>query len=179
MFSVSLGQYEVRCQTGLPDFLGSYIEHAMLAEQIELQATEGTSCFLSLSRRGDPWPFLVVAQRYKPPHGFFPGTLIVPESNRLFLGAGERLLCYDLAKPARLWEDFTDCGFWIWSRWGDVVLMGAETELAAWSVDGQKLWTRFVDPPWTYRVAGNVIEVDCELCEPVSRRMNLLTGEPT
>lgn len=178
MFSVSLVEYEIQCQVGLPDLLNDYIEHATLAEQIGLGKNEGTPCFFALSRHGDPWPFLVVAQRYQPPHGFFPGALVVPETGRLFLGAGDRLLCYDLLKPARIWEDAADCGFWFWSRWGDVVLMGAETELAAWDIDGQKLWTRFVDPPWAHRVEGNVIEVNCELCEPASGRMNLLTGEP-
>jgi hypothetical protein len=102
------------------------------------------------------------------------GALIVPETDRLFLGAGERLLCYDLVKPARLWEDSADCGFWFWSRWGDVVIMGAETELAAWNIDGQKLWTRFVDPPWEYRVEGNTAEINCDVA---SGRIDIRTGE--
>jgi len=29
--------------------------------------------------------------------------------------------------------------------------MSAELELAAWRTDGTKLWTTFVEPPWTYR----------------------------
>src|SRR5262245_2659417 len=147
MFSVSFGEYELCCQdAGLPDLLPQYLQRAALAEQIDLASREGAACFVALSRRGAPWPFLVVAQRYEPASpGFFPGVLVVPETQRLFLGAGRRLLCYDLARPARLWEDEADCGFWFWSRWGEVVLMGAELELAAWDLGGRKLWSRFAD----------------------------------
>ena len=120
MFSVGLGEYELRCQAeGLPDMLAQYLEHAALAEQIELSSRDGAACFFALSRRGAPWPFLVVAQRYEPAGcGFIPGALVVSESQRLFLGAGRRLLCYSLSEPARFWEDVADCGFWFWSRWG-------------------------------------------------------------
>src|SRR5262245_28400288 len=109
MFSLSLGEYEIDCQdVGLPHLLPQYVEHAGLAEQIDLAERDGAFCFFSIKRRGEPWPFLVVAQRYSPAGGgFFPGALVVPETHRLFIGAGKRLLGYDLQKPARIWEDAT------------------------------------------------------------------------
>jgi hypothetical protein len=93
--------------------------------------------------------FLVVSQRNAPgaESGFYPGLVVVPETHRLFLGAGWRLLAYDLSGPARLWADETR-GFWSWSRYGEVVIMAG------------RLWSRAVEPPWTYRVEGRVVVVD-------------------
>jgi hypothetical protein len=38
--------------------------------------------------------------------------------------------------------------------------MAAELELAAWDVNGRKLWSWFVEPPWEFAVAGDVVTVD-------------------
>jgi hypothetical protein len=59
-----------------------------------------------------------------------------------------------------LWIDTADCGFWSWSRFGDYVLMSAELELAAWTYDGVKLWSTFVESPWSYSVAHDVVMLD-------------------
>ncbi|WP_216327664.1 hypothetical protein [Deinococcus aestuarii] len=104
---------------------------------------------------------LVVVQRFESHGGIFgPGVLIVPETGLLFLGAGTRLLAYDLNEPTRLWEDFTEHGFLAWDRIGGVVLMSAELELAAWTTAGRKLWTTFVEPPWSYSRDGDDLELD-------------------
>ncbi len=162
MFRVSVGEYEIGCQAdGLPGLLSEYQQRAILAEDFGVADDAGASvCFVSVGR---PlmWPSLVVIQRYSPAgFGFVPGVLLVPEVHRLFIGAGTRLLGYDLSGPARLWEDHTDCGFWSWSRHERVVLMAAELELAAWDLSGHKLWSRFVEPPWEYSVTGVVVAVD-------------------
>ncbi|GAA0580321.1 hypothetical protein GCM10010172_76640 [Paractinoplanes ferrugineus] len=56
--------------------------------------------------------------------------------------------------------DEADFGFWGWCRHGEVVLMSAELELAAWTVDGEKLWTTFVEPPWSYDIDAGRVRVD-------------------
>jgi hypothetical protein len=33
-------------------------------------------------------------------------------------------------------------------------------ELAAWSLAGAKLWTTFVEPPWSYRTTGGQVLLD-------------------
>ncbi len=179
MFSVSLGEYEAYCQgDDLPDMmLENYHRRAELAEHFDQSGTGGTSrCFVAVRRRGAGWPFLVVTQRYSPSGiGFAPGLMLAPETHRLFIGAGCRLLAYDLSRPARLWEDVADTAFWFWSRYGDVVLMAAELELAAWDIQGGKLWSRFVEPPWEYRVEGRVVVLD--VMGAVSR-VDLLGGQP-
>jgi len=107
------------------------------------------------------WPFLVVAQKFWPAvAGFSPGVLMVPETRRLFIGAGERLLAYDIDGPRRLWEDRADTGFWHWHQHEDVVLMSAELEFAAWDTSGAKLWSMFVEPPWSYEIRGDQLQLD-------------------
>lgn len=161
MFSVSLGHYRIDCRNGdPPDLPPDYIARAAIAETIDLDSPDGAVAYLGVSRGAD-WPFLVVAQRYEPAgFGFFPGVLLITETDVLFLGAGTRLLAYDLKTPARLWEDEAEAGFLRWDRYGDVVLMSGELELAAWDVSGKKLWTRFVEPPWEYEVADGQILLD-------------------
>jgi len=161
MFSVTLGDYTLLCQDdGLPDLTAEYLQHASLAEQFDISRSEGRAAFLAISREAD-WPFLVVALRYEPAGGgFAPGVLLVPETGRLFVGAGTRLLAYDLTASARLWEDHADFGFWAWQRHADTVLMSAELEPAAWTTEGRKLWTANVDPPWSYRVSDGRVELD-------------------
>ena len=162
MSRVSIGEYEVCCQAdGLPAMLSEYQQRAALSEDFDVADEAGSSvCFLSVGRV-QQWPSLVVVQRYSPAgYGFVPGVHLVAETHRLFIGAGRRLLGYDLSRPVRLWEDQAECGFWSWSQHGSVVLMAAELELAAWDVGGRKLWSRFVEPPWEFSVAGDVIAVD-------------------
>jgi hypothetical protein len=177
MFRVCVGDYEVCCQAdGLPDLLPEYQKRAALAEDFGTADAAGSSaCFVSVGRPGQ-WPSLVVTQRYSPAGcGFVPGVLLAPEAHRLFVGAGCWLLAYDLSRPARLRDDEAHCGFWSWSRHGQVVLMAAELELAAWEVSGRKLWSRFVEPPWDYTVDGGVITLDVM---GVVSRLQLLSGHP-
>jgi hypothetical protein len=69
-------------------------------------------------------------------------------------------LAYDLQRLLRLWTDQADTGFWQWKRHGDTVVMSAELELAAWDTLGRKLWTTFVEPPWSYEVRDRVVHLD-------------------
>jgi L-alanine-DL-glutamate epimerase-like enolase superfamily enzyme len=144
----------------VPEIFQHYAERARLAEEIDLREPDGEICFIGVAQDSS-WPFLVVTQRYAPAgYGFDPGVLIVAETNVLFVGAGERLLAYDLLAPKRLWEDAADCGFWRWARHGSCVVMSAELELAAWDLEGKKLWSTFVEPPWDYEVNRGQVELD-------------------
>ncbi len=159
MFSITVGPYTVSCHPDrLPDLYGQYVGRAGLVEEFDLEGTEGTCCFLAVSR-GVGWPFLVVAQRYNPSGGFRPGALLVPETDLLFVGAGERLTSYRLDGPERLWLDTTGW-FWGWARHGDRVILSAELELTAYDLHGRKRWSVFVEPPWEYEVLAGRIELD-------------------
>jgi hypothetical protein len=113
-------------------------------------------------QRAANWPELVISQRFEPgpEAGFFPGVFLVPESHILFVGAGTRVLAYDLQKIRRLWEDDCDTGFWGWKRHGDMVLLSAELELAGWDLQGEKKWSTFVEPPWEYAVRNGRVHLD-------------------
>jgi hypothetical protein len=160
-FTIAMDGWTILAQHGLPVIYQSYQQHAVLLDEFNLASDKGDSYFLAVSRAGDPWPRLVVAQRYQPCHGFDPGIALVPETAVLFAGAGTRLLAYALLDPPRrLWEDAADMGFWRWSVHHSAVLMAAELELAAWTRSGEKLWSMFVEPPWSYQVVGEQVQLD-------------------
>lgn len=163
MAEITLGDYRVLAAAdSLPEIHSSYREHAVLAEEFDLDATGGSLCFFAVGERDGDWPSLVVAQRYDPSGwGFNPGLLIVPETDVVFIGAGTRVLAYKHhPQPSRLWVDQAAIGFWGWSRVDDIVFMSAEIEFAAWSVDGRKLWTTYVEPPWTFTVSDGHVHLD-------------------
>jgi hypothetical protein len=160
----SCGTYTLSASVGgLPSAYSKFAAHARLHEDLGIRSTDGTALFFSVRTLVQDWPELVVALRFAPgpEAGFYPGFLLIPESDVLFVGAGTCLLAYELSTIARrLWEDVTDFGFWGWRRHGNIVLMSAETELAAWDIHGRKLWTMFVEPPWSYKVRGDCLDLD-------------------
>jgi hypothetical protein len=163
--SVEVDGWRVITSSNLPTTLSAYREHALLHDDLgELERREAEGFFfVAIGRADETWPSLVVTQPVSPSEGgFAPGVLIVPETNTAFIGAGTRLLCYEHASGrwTRSWEDRTDVGFWGWRRHGDVVVMSAEIEMAAWSVSGAKLWTRSVEPPWSYEVIDGTVDLD-------------------
>jgi hypothetical protein len=172
------GDYRVYCREGsLADLPPGMAEQAVLFEQFGT-SEPGPTCICAVWRTGNERPLLIVLQR-APSAWFPPNVLVVPETDRLFLGVGERLLGYDLLQPARLWEDATMCGMYDWTRHGDVILMSAELELAAWDITGRKLWSAWAEPPWHYTVEGAAVVLD--VMGAVSR-FDLRTGprrEPT
>lgn len=160
MFSISIGDFDLICHNGPTSAIWSeYRSHTRLLDEFDIDDTEGEACHLAV-RRHQQWPLLVVTQRCKLPGMFDPHALLVPETNVLLLGVGERLLAYCLDGPSRLWEDWTECGVWGWSRHGNHILLSAELELAAWDMKGNKLWTTFVEPPWEYKVSEGVVSLD-------------------
>jgi hypothetical protein len=117
-----------------------------------------------------------VAQHHEPSGPGFPlGVLLVPETGVLLIGAGERVLAYDIRVPELLWEDRAEFGFWAFARHGDVILMLAELELAAWTTAGHKVWSVFVEPPWTYTVHEQTVTLDVM---GRVRSLDLRTGTP-
>ena len=156
------GEYTISGTIGGPPSIYSVIlEHAVLHEDFG-RGSDGTVLVVSAGRSSFSWPELVVSQLFEPgpEQGFHPGVLLVAETHLLLVGAGTRLLAYDFRTMRRLWEDTADFGFWDWEQCGDVVLMSAELDLAAWNIQGRKMWTTFVEPPWDYSVDGRQLQLD-------------------
>ena len=163
--SVSIGGYQVSVAPTLPATLELFRSRALLAEHFDLESDDlaAGTCFVAVQREPSDWPQLVVTQRFAPAgQGFDPGVLVVPETGTVFVGAGERLIAYSTSGDdwGRLWLDAADVGFWGWRRHGDFVVMSAELELAAWTTEGEKLWSTFVEPPWSYSVESDGLELD-------------------
>ena len=164
MNSVRMGDWELRIEDGsLPSIFASYLKNAEFVDQIDVNNAEGRFHFLGVSKgeTNNGWPSVIVAQKYKDhQQAFSPGFLLVPDTSLIFVGAGERLLCYDIEEKMRLWEDETDCGFWGWSQSGPYVLMSAELEFGVWGQSGEKLWSTFVEPPWSFEIMGSIVKLD-------------------
>jgi hypothetical protein len=158
------GPYVLSASVGaLPSTYSRLVAHAVVLEDFGIRSADGTALFFSIGSVDRDWPELVVALRFAPGSeaGFAPGFMLIPESHVAFVGAGRCLLAYELSTVVRrLWEDVTDLGFLGWRRHGDIVLMSAETELAAWHISGRKLWTTFVEPPWSYKVLRDRLDLD-------------------
>jgi hypothetical protein len=153
MFTITIGPYRVVTELGrLPSVYAAYRDHAALCEEFDLQSA-GELWFLAVGTDAD-WPGLVVAQRFQPgrEQGFSPEVLVVLETDLVLIGAGERLLAYTLRKQKRLWEESGCSGFSGWRRYGDVLVMLGEAELAAWDLLGRKLWAAPVEAPWCHHV---------------------------
>ena len=163
---------------GLPAMADEYAKRASVNDLFETHRDGGNWCYVAVSNtKRTEWPFLTVTQRYWPCEGGFdPGIILIPETKRLFIGAGERLLAYDLDGPQRLWEDSADTGFWCWARHDDTIVMSAELELAAWDLLGRKLWTTYVEPPWEYSVSGSTLNLDVM---GVKSHFNMIAGPKT
>lgn len=138
----------------LPDLYPQYRAKAQLADEFDLSHSDAGLSFFGVVRDSG-WPILTIVQRYSPSQaGFIPGAIFVPETSTFFVGAGERLLAYNIDNPRRLWVDSTRSGFWRWYRHEEFILMAAELEFAVWSFDGQKRWSTFVEPPWDFEIHG-------------------------
>lgn len=161
LVTVAVGGYTILLHgSALAPQHDGYVEHAALVEEFDLKRHEGVLSFVGVTREGAVWPSLVVVQRFSPAgYGFQPGVCLVPETGVCFIGAGERLLAYDVesAVPRQLWAEKCAMGFTGWGLHGDVVVMSAELEVAAWTTLGEKLWSRPVEPPWSYTVAGDTL----------------------
>lgn len=159
---VCTGQYTLFLQDrGLPSMADEYIKRATLSEEFDSDDDHCDTCFIAVAHSRHDWPFLTITQQFAPSgRGFEPGAILIPETNRLLIGAGTRLLAYNLETIERQWEDMADTGFWSWSRHKNTIIMSAELEMAAWDLSGKKLWSTFVEPPWNYDVVGNAVTLD-------------------
>ena len=158
--SVAVDGWSILVQRGLPQAFDTYCSQARLVETFDMNLSDGDFCFAAAGPV-DNWPSVVTAQHFEPAQGGFdPGVAFIADTRLFFLGAGTRLLAYDLQRPARIWEDVAEMGFWHWSVYPDAVLMAGELELAAWDRLGTKLWTRFVEPPWSHRVIDHRVHLE-------------------
>jgi hypothetical protein len=163
-----VGQWGVRTALGFPAIVDEYRQRAALADRFPCESgdDDATALFVAVARPDEDWPSLVVTQCWGPSGpGFAPGVLVVPETGRVFIGAGGRLLCYrELgATWTRQWEaEAAWPGFWGWHLHGNVVLMAGEVELRAWTTAGEPLWAEAVDPPWSYRVTDGIVEIELD-----------------
>jgi hypothetical protein len=161
MITCTIDKYRISVeQYKLPELYTYYVNNAQLVEEYDLDNRDGEIFYISVGT-GEGWDFLSVAQRYEPSEGgFYPGFLILPETDILFIGAGQRILLYDLKQVKKIDEDFYNEGFLGWIRYKDYVIMLAELDVTCWRSNGEKIWSRFVEPPYNVEFEDDKIILD-------------------
>lgn len=163
LLNLYVGEWRIGAENGaLPDLVNFYSRKASHVFEYDMLSADGKPLFVGIGRADAPgWPELVACQRYEDgSDSFSPGILLVPETSTLFIGAGQRLLGYDLRTFENLWEEQTMVGFWGWHQQGDHVFLLAELEFGVFTSAGKRLWSTFVEPPWDFRVDGDIVELD-------------------
>lgn len=107
-------------------------EHALMADLLPLGPDDDGVLRVAVVAPGEQAPSLVARLGYYASAGFGADALLVPETGRVFAGAGTRLICYCRADGRwwRQWEREVEVGFWGLARHGEMVVMDAELELA-------------------------------------------------
>jgi hypothetical protein len=161
MFTVGVGAYTLVWSLGRNAFALQRHDEALIKEIGQLWSAKEVAS-LAVYLDSARLPFLVIAigqNPWYPEHHPTFGAQLIPETHTLFVGANEEVLAFDLRKPALLWRDNADSGFWSLQRYGDFVLMAAELTLVAWDLYGTKQWATFVEPPYDYTVTDGTVHL--------------------
>lgn len=174
--AVSVGGWTIETSAGgLPSIYEFHRDNAAAVFEFGHASDDAGVSFVGLRRHGADHNEIVIAQRFWPSgSGFDPAALITSDPDRLFVGAGERILYFDLDRGTLIWEDVVEMGFWGWSLHADVVVMSGELSFTVFDRAGAKLWSTFVEPPWGYECAANTVTLDVM---GVKARYRLRSGE--
>ncbi|MBA2964348.1 MULTISPECIES: hypothetical protein [Ramlibacter] len=176
MLQVSVVPYVVSVALSPDEAMDMPDSRDVLRSRLECEADDRDYLSIAIWRRGSS-ALLLVNGWYSPGprSGFLPGILVVPETAVAFIGAGTVARSYSLESPALIECHETSVGFSGWQQHGNLVVMACELELSVWTTQGTRLWSRFVEPPWSYEVEGEQIDVDV-MGEQV--RLDMRTGMP-
>ncbi len=161
-FEALVGRYRLTWDDGDPASYYTQRQRATIVDVIARDDADAHSGVLSVGLSDGSWPFLILRHSGTVP--WAEDTLrldvaLIPETHILFVGAHSAVWAYDLRQPARLWTDTAEMGFLGWQRHGEAVVMSAELELAAWDLQGHKLWSTFVEPPYDYTIVDNRVQL--------------------
>lgn len=161
MLHTTIGKYSVSLWSSPDDINHHTREFAVATKHLTTHESRGDYVAIGVSDAG-PGADLLVEGQYSPgpASGFHPGILIIPETGIVFIGVGTNVLVYNMAPISEIVHAQTEVGFWYWHQHGASVFMCAELELAVWNIDGQKRWSRPVEPPWSWHVSGDIVAID-------------------
>ena len=148
MFEVGAGGFRVVMSSDAPHGLD---ERRISVDRPAAEDEDRAPVYVLVHRAGGA-PTLMIVGRLR--EGYGCGVHIVPDTGVLFFGGGESVCAYDMASGTKLHQDITPYAFHSWNRHGDVILMSGELEVAAFALDGTKLWSATVESPWDYGVSG-------------------------
>jgi hypothetical protein len=135
MFVCHIDRYKFSLFSGgLPEqYHELYRPYAQLLDEIDLDILErdpvdSSICFLAVQNDTMIGKYvLILALGYSPAEPtFIPSVMFVPETDTVYIGAGERALTYQLDPPLKLSEEEASVGFISWQRYQQYILMSAE-----------------------------------------------------
>lgn len=158
------------------DFADGLAARARADLQLRAHAPDAAYEYLVIAVDSAERTELVVSVAYAPGAraGFHPAVALIEETGVLFVGAGTHAYALDVKRGTILTAHPLELGFWQWKRVGELVLMSAELELAAFDLRGELRWTAAVEPPWSCVVQGDEVEVD--VMDQPKRRFPLARG---
>ena len=174
MIEFSFDKYKIVVQLSeRPVTYDLWLQHAKYFDVADL-TKEGTPVYIGISQ-GKGWHEDVIAFSADPVDygGFYPGFLLVAETDTFFIGAGTVIKIYDLKNHKKVFQKELSVGFWGWERFGEYVVMLEELEFGIYDLSGAQLWSTFVEPPWTYKIDNDIITLD--VMDETTRR-NIKTG---
>lgn len=175
MIEFSFDKYTIAVHLDTPpDVYGMWLEYAKYLDTDDL-SKEGTSVYIGIAQ-GGRWYEDIIAFNTDPVDygGFYPGFLIIPETEILFIGAGIIIKTYDLKNHKKVFQKDTFVGFWGWQRWAEYVIMLEELEFGVYDLKGNEIWSTYVEPPWTYEINEGIVTLN--VMDKLSYR-NIITGE--
>lgn len=181
MFIAQIGQYQLNITNKQTETQQSYLcelqrENCVLQKKLKpISASNEKAAYIFVSVHSGTSPDVLIEGNYSPfGSGFEPGVLIVPEHHILFFGAGTQILTYSLSPEVALITEYSvEIGFWGWVQHKNFVILLAELEFSVWNLDGKKIWSQFVEPPWDYDLNDNIVSLDIMGC---INRYDLYTG---
>jgi hypothetical protein len=148
MFEVGAARFRVVLSMEAPEGLD---ERRIHVDRPSAEDEDGEERYVLVHRAGGAPTLLVIGHVRE---GYGCGVHIVGETGVMFYGCGESVCAYDIATGTKLHHDITPHAFHSWNRHDDVVIMSGELEVAAYALDGTKLWSATVESPWDFGVTG-------------------------
>ena len=175
MVYTTIGQYSLAIAISPDQVSHTARADSLVREKLISQHDDQAYLAVGVSNLGLS-PDLLVEGWYSPgpENGFHPGILVIPETEVVFIGAGTTVLCFSMAPIAKLDHREVEVGFWSWVRYGAKVIMCSELEFAVWNIHGKKLWSQFVEPPWSYEIQGEIVVLEVM---GFQKRVNLENGD--
>lgn len=136
----------------------------------------GTPVYIGIEEV-NKWEMMIVAFNADPFDDtfFHPELLFLPDTKTLFIGGGRKAMTYSLKDKRKISNRTLAMGFWYWAKHENFIIMVEEFEIAVYDYEGNFIWGRRAEPPWSYGISNNILSLD--IMDTITK-YELNTGNP-